>query len=208
MCQNAVRSPLCVMYLDHVSVGGSAEDVLHDLNIIKAAEELGLFLNNNKSEIICNNALSEGNHHHCSPGCYGSRPREDLFAQITSGGCRSIDTYLDEKTQALSTMGSCFSHLSVHDSLILLCHSFVIPSSGTFYDPCFLSDRSITNTPLTQMTWHEVGWSRCMLGYSSGLFKWPPRPIWHPQLQQLTLVSALLPTSHQFFPHPHSDMFP
>ena len=29
------------MYLDHVSVGGSAEDVLHDLDVIKAAEELG-----------------------------------------------------------------------------------------------------------------------------------------------------------------------
>ena len=34
------------MYLDHVSVGGSAEDVLHDLDVIKAAEELGLFFNN------------------------------------------------------------------------------------------------------------------------------------------------------------------
>ena len=31
------------MYLNHVSVGGSAEDVLHDLDVIKAAEELGLF---------------------------------------------------------------------------------------------------------------------------------------------------------------------
>ena len=103
MCQNAVRpypavrSPLCVMYLDDVSVGGSAEDVLHDLDVIKAAEELGLFLNNNKSEIICKDALSEGNHHHCSPRCYGSRPREDLFAWITSGGLGSIDTYLTRR---------------------------------------------------------------------------------------------------------------
>ena len=87
-CEQQFRSPLCVMYLDHVSVGGSAEDMLHDLDIIKAAKELGLFFNNNKSEIICNDALSEGNHHHCSPRCYGSRPREDLFAWITSGGCR------------------------------------------------------------------------------------------------------------------------
>ena len=30
------------MYLDDVSLGGSVEDVLHDLDIIKAAEELGL----------------------------------------------------------------------------------------------------------------------------------------------------------------------
>ena len=29
------------------------EDMLHDLDIIKSAEELGLFLNNSKLEIIC-----------------------------------------------------------------------------------------------------------------------------------------------------------
>ena len=37
------------MYLD---VGGSAEDMLHDLDVIKATEELGLFLNNNKSVMM------------------------------------------------------------------------------------------------------------------------------------------------------------
>ena len=125
-CAQQVRSPLCVMYLDHVSVGGSAEDVLHDLNVIKAAEELGLFLNNNKSEIICNDALSEGNHHHCSP-------REDLFAQITSGGCRFHRHLLGREDTGSEYQGFMFFHLSVHDSLILLRHSFVIPSSGTFY---------------------------------------------------------------------------
>ena len=35
-----LHSPLGVMYLDDVSLGGSVEDVLHDLDIIKAAEEL------------------------------------------------------------------------------------------------------------------------------------------------------------------------
>ena len=48
-CEQQVCSPLCVMYLD---VGGSAEDMLHDLDVIKAAEELGLFLNNNKSVMM------------------------------------------------------------------------------------------------------------------------------------------------------------
>ena len=43
-----LRSPLGVMYLDDVLLGGSVEDVLHDLDIIKAAEELGLSLNNSK----------------------------------------------------------------------------------------------------------------------------------------------------------------
>jgi len=53
-----LRSPLGVMYLDDVLLGGSVEDVLHDLDIIKAAEELGLSLNNSKSEIICHDATT------------------------------------------------------------------------------------------------------------------------------------------------------
>ena len=45
-------SPLTVMYLDDVSLSGPLDDILHDLNVIKAAEELGLFLNNSKSECV------------------------------------------------------------------------------------------------------------------------------------------------------------
>ena len=41
--------PLSVMYLDDVSVGGSFEDVLHDLDVIKEADSLGSTLN---TEII------------------------------------------------------------------------------------------------------------------------------------------------------------
>ena len=39
------------MYLDDVSLGGPLDDILHDINVIKATEKLGLFLNNSKSEI-------------------------------------------------------------------------------------------------------------------------------------------------------------
>ena len=38
-------SPLCVMYLDDVTVGGPMQDVLHDLEVIKSADVLGLSLN-------------------------------------------------------------------------------------------------------------------------------------------------------------------
>ena len=41
------------MYLDDVSLGGPLNDILHDINFIKATEKLGLFLNNSKSELIC-----------------------------------------------------------------------------------------------------------------------------------------------------------
>ncbi len=51
---------LNIMYLDDISLGGSCEDILHDLDVIKDAEKLGLLLNNSKSEIIC--------HDHSIPG--------------------------------------------------------------------------------------------------------------------------------------------
>jgi len=41
------------MYLDDVSVGGSVDNVLHDLDIIKEAESLGLTLNTSKYKVIC-----------------------------------------------------------------------------------------------------------------------------------------------------------
>ncbi len=46
-----------------ISLGGSCEDILHDLDVIKDAEKLGLFLNNSKSEIICHDHSIRGNHH-------------------------------------------------------------------------------------------------------------------------------------------------
>ena len=48
------------MYLDDVSLGGPLDDILHDLNVTKEAEKLGLFLNNSKSEIICVDAVVRG----------------------------------------------------------------------------------------------------------------------------------------------------
>ena len=50
-----LRYPLHVMYLDDVSVGGPMDDVLHDLDVIKPAENLGLFFNYSKCEVICHN---------------------------------------------------------------------------------------------------------------------------------------------------------
>ena len=52
-----LRCPLSLMYLDDVTVGGPVEDVLHDLNVIREADVLGLSLNNSKSEIICEESL-------------------------------------------------------------------------------------------------------------------------------------------------------
>ena len=122
-----LHSPLGVMYLDDVSLGGSVEDVLHDLDIIKAAEELGLSLNNSKSEIICHNATTRETLITALPGALVVIQESVCLLGSPLRDVSSIDTCLHDKIQALTTIGARFTHLSAHDSLILLCHSFVIP---------------------------------------------------------------------------------
>ena len=58
------------------------------------------------------------------------------------GDLASIDQYLEEKVKTLQLMGSRFQHLSSHDSLFLLRHSFSIPRLHYLLRtaPCFLSD--------------------------------------------------------------------
>ena len=55
-----LRSELCIMYLDDVTLGGSCSDILCDLEAIMEAENLGLTVNNSKSEIICHDHTTRG----------------------------------------------------------------------------------------------------------------------------------------------------
>ena len=59
-----LKSDLCVLYLDDTTLGGSCEDILHDLGVIKDAAKLGLSPNNSKSEIICHSNFTTRDHHH------------------------------------------------------------------------------------------------------------------------------------------------
>ena len=48
-----LKSELCVWYLDDSTIGGPAEDVKHDLEVIVCeGAALGLHLNERKSEVI------------------------------------------------------------------------------------------------------------------------------------------------------------
>ena len=53
-------------YLDDITLGGSTDEILYDLEVIKTFEELGL--NNQNSEIICNDPVTRGNIISALPG--------------------------------------------------------------------------------------------------------------------------------------------
>ena len=100
------------MYLDDVSMAGFTEDILHDLEVIKAAEELGLVLNNSKSEIICSDASGRGTIITALPGAKVVDPERACLLGSPLGDISSIDICLDEKIKDLYTMGSRLPHLT------------------------------------------------------------------------------------------------
>lgn len=220
-----LRSPLCVMYMDDVSVGGSVEDALHDLDVIKDAESLGLSLNPVKCEVICHNHMVRGRIVVALPGVRSVDPEKACLLGSPLGDVASIDAALEEKIEALSTMGARFPHLSSHDSLILLRHSFSIPKLRYLLRtaPCFLSSRleeydstlcsilsSVTNTPLLQ---NDRAWAQATLPVKFGglgvrrAVHRAPSSYLASTAATSDLVSAIFSTTtHQLLPAPSTDV--
>ena len=218
-----LRSPLCVMYLDDVSVGGSMDDVLHDLDVIKAGENLGLFLNCSKCEVICHDVTVRAHIASALPGAMVVNPKSACLLGSPLGDVASIDASSEEKIRALSIMASRFPHLSAHDSLTLLCHSFAIPKLHYLLrtTPCFLSDllekydstlhsilNFVTNTPLLQ---NDKAWMQATLPVMFGglvvsrAVQLAPSAYLSSSAATADLVSAILPTTHQSLPVPSID---
>ena len=122
-----LRSAFSVMYLDDVMISGAMEDILHDLSVIKEAEEIDLTLNYAKSEIICNNATVRGILTCSLPSPQVVQPQKASLLGSPLGDVGSIDSYLAEKIKDLRLMDARFTYMSAHDSLTLLLHSFSIP---------------------------------------------------------------------------------
>ena len=215
-----LRSPLTVMYLDDVSLGGPLDDILHDLNVIKETEELGLFLNNSKSEIICLDATVRGTIVTTLPGALVVDSANACLLGSPIGDVISINASINEKIKDLSIMGDRFVHLSSHDSLALLRHSFAIPKLHYLLRtaPCFLSHQleeydcvlrsilsSVTNCPLTQ---NEKAWLQASLPVKLGglgvrrATQVAPSAYLSSTAATADLVTAILPASHHSTPLP------
>ena len=114
-----------VLYQDDVTLGGNMEDVLHDLGVFEhEVADLGLLLNQRKSEVICGNQ---------------SKRDAMLFSFLEASIVDLEDTWVPplvmlvpspntivEKVHGhlLGIMGDRFQHLDAHDTILLLRHSF------------------------------------------------------------------------------------
>ena len=99
------------MFLDDVSLGGTTEDILQDLEVIESAEEIGLHLNNGKSEIICHDPV-RGTILFSLPGAHVVDSSDACLLGSPIGNLDSVTAALRGKINSLEVMGERLSHMS------------------------------------------------------------------------------------------------
>ena len=139
-----LRSEFSVFYLDDGTIGGSVEDVIHDLQLVEEeAGRAGLQLNRRKTQLICDDPNA----------CEAVLSAVSEFQVITCGQATLlgtpigsvglIDTTISSKIEKLKLMGGRLQYLSSLDALLLLRNSFAIPKALYILHtaPCFLSEQ-------------------------------------------------------------------
>ena len=118
------------------------EDLRHDLEEVeRVGAEIGLQLNEGKTEIICLNRDTKESLLLSLPGALVVDPQEATLLGSLIGEVSAISSTLKEKTNALKIMGDRLTYLSTHDAILLLKHSFAFPKMLHCLRtvPCFLS---------------------------------------------------------------------
>ncbi len=167
-----LKSELCVRYLDDGTIGGAAEDVKHDLEVVvREGAALGLHLNERISEVICVNPAARDFILPSIPGAQLIDPPSASQLGSPIGDTNSTSDDISGKTLLLRTMGERLQHISAHDALLLLRNYFAIPkllyllrSSPSFFSPN-LKDYddelrsivgTIANTHLDDNAWNQA----------------------------------------------------
>ena len=103
--------------------------------------EIGLTLNNQTSEIICNDPVTRGTIIVAMPGACVVEPSRATLLDFPIGNTCCISDVLKDKINALEVMGDRLQQITAHDGILLLRNSFSIPK--LLYtirtSPCFLS---------------------------------------------------------------------
>ena len=174
-------SPLVVLYLDDVTLGGHHTEICQDLRTItKLEEDLGLALNCLKSEIITSNPTVSNSLLTHLPQAQVVDPANATLLGSPLGNLNCISDAITEKIQTLRRVGKRLEFLSAHDALLLLIHSFSMPKLMYLLRtaPCFKSPSlaeydavlcsilsKVTNTPLEP---NNPYWSQASLPVKSG----------------------------------------
>ena len=123
-----LRSELVLLYPDDETLGGNVEYLKHDLEVVmQVGESIGLSLNSGKSEVICENEETAAPFASLLPNAKRVNSSDASLLGSSVGNISSINNILEEKTALLKKVGDRLAHLSSHDAILLLKHSFAIP---------------------------------------------------------------------------------
>jgi len=219
-----LSSEFCVMYLDDITLGGSPEAILHDLEVIQSFEGIGLYLNNQKSEIISGDPVTIGTIMEDLPGARVVDPSEACLLGSPIGNENSVSTTLQMKVNSLTIMGARLEHFSAHDAMLLLRNSFAIPkllyllrTSPCFQSPIIMSyDESlksiVSSVTNIQFTADDPAWTQATLPIRLGglgirsAVQLAPSAFLASAAASLNLIKIIVPSRLQSFPIPHQDM--
>ena len=129
----SLQSEMKVWYLDDVTVGGEPSDVLMDLRKIQSeSKDIGLSLNNSKSEVIIIGADREqadsiaSDFLEVAPGIK-IVPLEKATLLGSPLADEGISGIIEEKVKALERVKENLRHVGTHNSLYLLKNCFLLP---------------------------------------------------------------------------------
>ena len=167
-----LKSELSIWYLDDGTIGGTAEVVRHDLEVVnREGAKLGLQLNGQKSEVVAADSAARGAVQMSIPGAKEIDPTSATLLGSPIGDIDSISDAISRKLQLLQIMADRLQHIPSHDALVLLRNSLAIPkllyllrSSPSFLSPrlkdydCILRSTvsTITNTHLNNKAWTQA----------------------------------------------------
>ncbi len=123
------------------NMGGSCEDIIHDVQVMKDAEDIGLSLNAAKCEIVCDDMTSCGTQLVALPGAQLIKESQVQLLGSPLGDEECISVALAEKVEELQRLGKRLQMLTAHDALVLLRNSFSLPKLLYILRtaPCFRS---------------------------------------------------------------------
>ena len=84
-------------------------------------------LNNQKSEIICNDPVTRGTVLVALPGARVVDPSKACLLGSPIGDEESVSAALKVKLASLEVLGGRLEHITAHDAILLLRNSFSIP---------------------------------------------------------------------------------
>ena len=95
-----VRSAFCMFYLDDGTLGGSVEEILHNLSLVESTADLRQHRNHDKSELICADTATRDAMLSVTPSLCPVDPSDATLLDSPIGSADGVDNTIKKKKEA------------------------------------------------------------------------------------------------------------